>query len=113
MDQRREARLAVDEDVVLRVLDSPDSQQMLARIVNRSAGGFGIRLAEPLKPGVVVEIRGADAILLGEVVYCRLERDGAFIGTRIEHCLFGLAELNRVATEFLDQPRSQTAIMRS
>ncbi|HWQ53044.1 MAG TPA: PilZ domain-containing protein [Bryobacteraceae bacterium] len=111
MDQRREARLAVDEKVVLRVLDC-DNQGVPALIVDRSAGGLGIRLDTPLKPGVMVEIRGADSILLGEVVYCREEQGGAFLGTRIEHGLFGLAELHRVASEFLTQPGSETAIMR-
>ena len=41
-----------------------------------------------------------DALLLGEVIYCRKDEDSYYVGVELEHSLCGLGELSRMIEAF-------------
>jgi hypothetical protein len=113
MNQRREPRVVADQAVVVTVFGDPETQQK-ARIRNISGRGLSIETTEAVPPGIAIKIELEDAILLGEVVYCKAG-DGSFLlGVELDQVLCGLTELSKKLQEFaadepnaLDAPRSR------
>jgi hypothetical protein len=92
MDQRREMRFQVEQSVQITVLGQPE-RHMPGRIKNVSGKGIGIEAAEPVEIGSAIKVTLEDAILLGEIIYCREDETGFYLGIEIEQALYGLAEL--------------------
>lgn len=73
---------------------------MDARVKNTSGRGLGLMTATPVPPGAAVRIELEGAVVLGEAIYCRGERDGHFIGVELDQVLVGLTELGRNLSAF-------------
>ena len=60
-ERRRKPRMPVNRDVWLRVSDDPKGTPLAARLVDLSATGVGLRMAQPLAPGkeFTFELSGA------------------------------------------------------
>jgi PilZ domain len=99
MDQRREPRFEADQPVVVTVLTEPQSR-MDARVRNASGRGIGLVTQRTISPGAAIRIELDDAIVLGEAIYCRDDRDGHFIGVELDQVLVGLTELGRNLAAF-------------
>jgi PilZ domain len=92
MSQRRETRVPIDRPVQLTVYGQPD-RHYSAKVKNVSGRGLGIELESPVSIGSALKIVLEDAILLGEVIYCRNQGDVWYAGVELEQALCGLAEL--------------------
>jgi hypothetical protein len=103
MSLRREPRFQIDQPVDVTVFGTPDLH-LPAHIRNASGRGLGLEVAEPLATGTALKIVLEDAILLGEVIYCRREGDTWQAGIELEHALSGLADLASALDAFRDEP---------
>ena len=92
MNQRRELRIETDQPVRVTIFGEPDIQ-LPAHIKNVSARGVGLELQGPVATGAALKIELDDALLLGEVIYCRADRASFYVGVELEHSLCGLREL--------------------
>jgi hypothetical protein len=101
MNQRREPRYPLDRIVDVTVFGTPDIH-IQCRMRNASGRGIGLELAEPLATGTALKIALEDAILLGEVIYCRAQEAQWYAGVELEHALCGLAELAAALRGFTD-----------
>ena len=106
MNQRLEARIPADRAVAVTLLGDIETT-LKARVKDMSGRGIGLELEHAVSAGTALRIELDDALMLGEVVYCR--RDGASftMGVRLEQALAGLAELLRTMEAFAgDRPAS-------
>lgn len=92
MEQRREPRFAVQQRVAITLLGDPEVR-CSARIENVSGRGLGLLMHEMVPPGRAVQIELENDMVLGEVIYCRREPGGYFLGIELDQILSGLAEL--------------------
>jgi hypothetical protein len=107
MEQRREPRFQADQPVVVTVLTQPETR-MDARVKNASGRGLGLITGVAVPPGSAIRIQLEDAMVLGEAIYCRHEREGHFVGVELDQVLVGLTELGRKLAAF----RSDIAVER-
>jgi len=103
MEQRREPRFAVHQRVLVTLLDNSQVKR-LARIQNVSGRGVGLLMPDAVSPGAAVQIDLENEIVLGEVIYCRPEPEGYFLGVELDQVLSGLAELAARLEEFSAPP---------
>jgi hypothetical protein len=101
MNQRRENRFSVNQQVEVLVFGSPDLR-LEGTIRNASGRGIGLLLPERLGIGKTLRIKLVDSILLGEVIYCRAQDGGWDTGVQLEHALFGLAQLAEALRGFAE-----------
>jgi len=101
MNQRRDSRFQTDQPIQITVFGSPDIR-MQARVKNVSGRGVGLEVEGPLVIGAALKIMLDDAILLGEVIYCRKQIDGYYVGIELEQALCGLADLAAAVRSFSD-----------
>jgi hypothetical protein len=101
MNQRRESRIEANQCVRITTLGEPEIQ-FPARIKNVSMRGVGLELQCPIKPGAAIRIDLEDALLLGEVIFCRKDAERFFAGVELEHALWGLADLQLAVGGFSD-----------
>ena len=99
MNQRRHARMQADQFVPITLFGEPDIT-LPARIRNISGKGIGLELAEPVAPGTTLKIELEDALLLGEVIFCREDETAYYLGIELEQSLCGLGELSRMVLAF-------------
>ena len=92
MNQRRELRIEIDQSVRVTIFGEPDIQ-LPARIKNVSPRGVGLELQGPVAVGAALKIELDDALLLGEVIYCREDEASYYVGVELEHSLCGLRDL--------------------
>ena len=112
MNQRRETRLQTNQPVQITVFGQPEIR-LQARIQNVSGRGLGLELERPLKTGSALKIELEDAILLGEVIYCRDQGTSHYVGVELEHALWGLAELATALRSFDEEylgPQPEDAV---
>src|SRR3982750_1456967 len=102
MNQRRDARFQTDEAIQVTVFGPPDVR-ITARVKNLSGRGLGLEVEGPLAVGAALKIASDDAILLGEVIYCRDQGSGYYVGKELEHALYGLADLAMTIRSFNDE----------
>ena len=102
MEQRREPRFQADQPVTVRVLRTPEQQQV-ARVVNASGRGLALEISVPVAPGTALQIEMEDALIFAEAVYCRNGKPPYLIGVELDQVLCGLSELSRKLQEFADQ----------
>ena len=101
MNQRRESRFEVNQSVAITLFGSPDIR-LVGRIRNLSGRGIGLELEGPVAPGTALKIELEDALLLGEVIYCRQDEASFYVGVELEHALTGLSELSRMVNAFAE-----------
>ena len=106
MNQRREARFEANQSVAITLFGESDIT-IPARVKNISGRGIGLELEGPVAPGTAVKIELEDALLLGEVIYCRQDEASCYLGVQLEQALTGLAELSRMVNAFGDGTRSR------
>lgn len=99
MEQRAEVRFDLKQTVQLTVL-SANEFRATARIRNVSRKGVQLELEQTVPAGTPVKIDIDNALVLGEVVYCRPQGPSCLIGIKLEQVLNGLAELHRKLQEF-------------
>ena len=99
MEQRAEVRFDLKQTVQLTVLGATGFRGT-ARIRNVSRNGVQLELQQPLPAGTLVKIDIDNALVLGEVIYCRPQGPSCLIGIKLEQVLNGLAELHRKLQEF-------------
>src|SRR5689334_10025216 len=102
MDQRRELRFQVNQNVRVTVLE-PARAGIDGKIRNASGRGIGVELPERLAPGTAVKLDLDDSFLLGEVIYCRADGESWYAGIELEHALFGLAALAATLSDFSEE----------
>jgi hypothetical protein len=108
MEQRAEARIALDQPVAVVLLGGQEFRET-ARVTNVSAAGLQLMLDRYVPAGSAIKIELDNALALGEVVYCRTEGNHSLVGIRLEQVLNGLAELNRKLMEFAEDPVAEPA----
>src|SRR5436305_10870502 len=102
MNHRRELRFNGDRPIQITIFGAPDIQ-MTARVKNVSGRGVGLELVSPLAIGAALKIALDDAILLGEVIYCRKQGRSYYAGIELEHALYGLTDLARAVASFNEE----------
>jgi hypothetical protein len=103
MNERRDPRIEADQSISITLFGEPDIH-LPARIKNVSKRGIGIELQGPVAVGTALRIELDDALLLGEVIYCRQDEGACYVGVELEHALYGLAEFARSLRAFADEP---------
>jgi hypothetical protein len=87
MEHRRESRLNIGKNVMLRVLTlmgSPDiGNTMTARVVNVSGSGIRLELPLPVPCGAEVEIADKHTLILGEILRCDLRSKAYMVAVRV------------------------------
>ena len=91
MERRRDLRVKADQKVLVTAL-SNDRQQMEATAVDLSGRGISLFVPMKLTTGAPVRIELDDALLLGEICYCRPECGGFVIDVEIDQALAELEE---------------------
>ena len=73
---------------------------------------MGLEVEGPLAIGAPLKIVLDDSILLGEVIYCRRQESGYYVGIELEQALCGLADLAIALRSFNDEsgPEQQKAV---
>lgn len=101
MERRRETRLRTNQEVMITVLGKHRTQMQGK---NMDLSGCGMRVAVPdrVSPGDAVKVDMDDALLLGEVCYCRRHESGFILGIELDQALSGLADLKRLNDSLLD-----------
>jgi len=56
----------------------------------------------PVPAGTALKVELDDALLLGEVIYCRPDESVFYVGVELEHALCGLGELSRMVNTYND-----------
>src|ERR1017187_6365609 len=105
MSQRREPRFNADQSVWITLFGEPDIR-LPARIKNVSVRGIGLELQGPVAIGTALKFEVDDALLLGEVIYCREDEASFYVGVELEQALCGLKQLAKALSAFSDSPSS-------
>jgi hypothetical protein len=105
MNQRRELRIETEQPVRVTIFGEPDIY-LHACIKNVSARGVGLELQGPVAVGAPLKIELDDALLLGEVIYCRDDGVSFYVGVELEHSLCGLRDLAEALGGFPDAASS-------
>ena len=93
MEQRRDLRYESGQPVEVTLLGEPETR-IQGRIRNVSGRGVGIEVGQPVRIGTALRIDIPDTMLLGEVMYCRQDPAGYYLGVELEHALHGLMALS-------------------
>ena len=99
MNQRRDARFATDQRVWITLYGKVDTR-VQGHIRNISGRGIGLEVDLPIHTGTALKIELEDSLLLGEVIYCRQEKGGFYVGAELEQALHGLVELGEMLRRF-------------
>lgn len=103
MNQRREPRFETEQSIWITLFGEPDIR-LPARIKNVSARGIGLELQGPVAIGTALKIELDDALVLGEVIYCRDDETSFYVGVELEQALCGLSALAKALSAFADAP---------
>ena len=102
MDKRCQPRFATEQTVAITTLGEHHRRQM-AKVKNTSESGLGLLVDTEIRAGTALRIELEDAILLGEVMYCRPVEGKHFVGVQLEQMLRGLSELHERSRVFEEQ----------
>lgn len=91
MERRTYIRVAVEQSVCVTSLR--DRHVVMGKAVDLSGRGMRILLPSRLPPGDPIRMELEDALLLGEICYCRPEGDGFLAGVQLDQVLSGMAGL--------------------
>jgi hypothetical protein len=103
MNFRREPRFEVNESVWVTLFGEPDIR-VQATVRNVSVRGIGLEVATPVAVGSALKFEVDDSLILGEVIYCRADETGFYLGVELEQALCGLIELAEALDAFSDSP---------
>ena len=99
--RRKLVRFDLNQPVTLTTLGA-EKVQLEGTMTNVSEEGYKLLLPQALRCGTAVEIDMPDAMLLGEVRYCRPEGDGTFgIGLENIQILSNIGALSRLVNGIL------------
>ena len=100
MERRQEPRLKIDRRVTVKVtVLGSEGLELPGELVNLSGKGAALLLDRALPLDAAVRIDIDDAVLLGEVRWCRGEGAVFTVGLSVEHWLPNLKELARMMYE--------------
>src|SRR4051794_27419957 len=102
INERRDLRLEASQSVWITLFGEPDIR-LPAIIKNVSPRGIGLQLQGPVAIGTALKLELNDALLLGEVIYCREEASTFYVGVELEQVLCGLGELANAVRAFTHQ----------
>jgi hypothetical protein len=74
--------------------------RLSGRIRNLSGRGIGLEVEGPVATGTALKVELDDALLLGEVIYCRPDGSSFYVGVELEHSVCGLAELSHMVNAY-------------
>lgn len=114
MNQRREARYKANQSVSITLFGEVDVR-ITGTVKNISGKGIGLELDRPVRPGTALKVDLDDALMLGEVIYCRRDASSYYAGVELEHSLCGLGELSRMVAAFdrAVEPSEQSGAQRT
>ena len=95
MERRRELRVSSNQSVHITILDQ-QRRRIEGITINASGRGISVDIREEIRSGAPVKIELDDALLLGEICYCRSHDQGCLIGVKIDQVLDGLAALHHL-----------------
>lgn len=104
MDRRAEPRNPVNQSGWLSKAPGL-APRVRMHILNMSRNGMRIVLDDAMEPGATVEVETADALFLGEVVYCEPLGNGFVMGVEVKHALMGVPQLQAQARQFMADDR--------
>jgi hypothetical protein len=99
MEQRRETRVDGDQPAWITIYGKVDKRSP-GRIRNISGRGMGMEVGEPVGTGSALKIEVGDVMLLGEVIYCRRDGQGYYIGIELDQAVHSLVVLGNSLREF-------------
>ncbi len=105
MDRRREPRIRAYQTVQLTVLEDPEYNAP-ANATQLSLHGMRLILDRPIPVNAPVKVVCDDWLGLGEVCYCRFEREHYVVGLQLEQVLIGLEELAKQNQDCLEDESS-------
>jgi PilZ domain len=68
-ERRREVRVPLDSPISVRVLDQ-SARVLTGRIVNLSGKGLRLKLSGSVEPGILVQARIGNRIIMAQARYC-------------------------------------------
>ncbi|MDP8989516.1 MAG: PilZ domain-containing protein [Acidobacteriota bacterium] len=87
MEHRRESRLKISKNVILKVgslLGVPDAAKPIFGVVlDMSGSGVRLELSLPVPVGAEVEIADNHTLILGEILRCEPEGEGYIAAVRV------------------------------
>jgi hypothetical protein len=92
MDRRREPRIRAYETVNLTVLGE-SGYSTSANAIQLSPHGMRLVVDRPIHVNAAIKVVCDDWLGLGEVCYCRQEREHYVVGLQLEQALVGLEDL--------------------
>jgi hypothetical protein len=99
MDQRREARIQGDQAAWITIYGAKD-KRIPGWVRNISGRGLGLEIGEPVGTGGALKIEAGDAMMLGEVIYCRAESDRYYLGVELDQAVYSLVSLCSALRDF-------------
>jgi hypothetical protein len=111
MDRRSELRFAMDQPVVVAVLDG-HSTRRTAQIRNASPWGIAIEMRSPVAPGVSLRIEMEDGVAFGKASYCREVSGAYYIGVKLQQQIQSLSNLAAALDELDECARNSAGLAR-
>ena len=84
MERRQETRFRPPQPIRVTLLD-PSHREIEASVINLSAGGMCLQVANPIPAGTAVKIETSEILLLGDICYCSADNDGFRVGFVAKH----------------------------
>lgn len=103
MERRREPRFAMDQPVVVTVLDGREIRRG-AQVTNASAWGIAIEMRCEVAPGALMRIEFEDSVVLGETVYCCEAAGSYYVGVKLDQAIQSLSDLAGALDDLAQQP---------
>jgi len=84
-ERRADPRQPAEQPATIKLLNPlHTSERISATVVDISKGGLRLRLDQSLMPGMLVQIRLGEKLLLGEIRYCTPAGDEFHAGVRLQ-----------------------------
>ena len=103
MDKRCKPRFSVEQIVAITSLGEHRLQQT-GKVRNSSGSGLGLVVDTEIAAGTALRIEWDDAMVLGEVMYCRRVEAGYFVGVHLEQMLRDLSKLRHYFRAISEEP---------
>lgn len=94
--------LKPDSSVKITILREAEDASS-GRVTQSLGDTVDLRVEKPARPGDAIKLEGDDVLFLGEVSSCHPEGAGFVVSVEIEHALYNIRELARLAKRLLDE----------
>jgi len=84
MERRQETRFRPPQPIRVTLLD-PSHREIEASVINISAGGMCLQVANPIPAGTSIKIETSEILLLGDICYCSADNDAFRVGFVAKH----------------------------